>query len=148
MFFVCGCELLGLPLPAFAAGSVAELTSGQWSGGAGIGSSAIRFLFGLSAQAKYWWNIPGTETMRLVIQAGIGFIRAGIKDTDSGIANTYGSFLIPIGIGIDHPFTERLSLTADVFLNVTSLGETVRASGREFDLHTNSMPALYLGVRF
>jgi hypothetical protein len=82
------------------------------------------------------------------VQGGIGFVRAGIKDTDSGIANTYGSFLIPIGIGIDHAVSNRLSLTADLLLNFTSLGETVRAGGRDFDLHTNVMPAFYVGIRF
>jgi hypothetical protein len=56
--------------------------------------------------------------------------------------------VVPIGIGIDHTITERLSLTADLLLNVTSLGETVQARGQEFDLSTNVMPAFYLGVRF
>lgn len=113
---------------------------------AGVGND---FLFGLSAQAMYWWDIPGTNHVaKLVLQGGFGFVRAGIKDTDSGTANTYGSFLIPIGVGIDYAVTERLALTADVLLNFTSLGETVRVSGREFDLHTNVMPALYLGIRF
>jgi hypothetical protein len=113
---------------------------------AGVGND---FLFGLSAQARYWWDIPGTDHVaKLVLQGGFGFVRAGIKDTDSGTANTYGSFLIPIGVGIDYAVTERLALTADFLLNFTSLGETVRAGGREFDLHTNVMPALYLGIRF
>ena len=113
---------------------------------AGVGND---FLFGLSAQARYWWDIPGTDHVaKLVLQGGLGFVRAGIKDTDSGIANTYGSFLIPIGVGIDYAVTERLAITADFLLNFTSLGETVRAGGREFDLHTNVMPALYLGIRF
>lgn len=112
---------------------------------AGVGND---FLFGLSAQAKYWWDIPGMTATRLVVQGGVGFVRAGIKDTDSGTANTYGSFLIPIGIGIDHAVSERLSLTADLFLNFTSLGEIIHAGGQEFDLHTNIMPAFYLGIRF
>ena len=56
--------------------------------------------------------------------------------------------MIPIGIGIDHVVSPGMALTADVLLNVTSLGETVRAGGGEFDLHTNIMPAFYLGVRF
>jgi hypothetical protein len=112
---------------------------------AGVGND---FLFGLSAQVKYWWDIPGMSATRLTVQGGVGFVRAGIKDTDSGTANTYGSFVVPIGIGIDHAFTERLSLTADLLLNVTSLGETVQARGQEFDLSTNIMPAFYLGVRF
>ncbi len=107
------------------------------------------FLFGLSAQTKYWWNIPGTEgATKLVLQGGLGFVRAGITDTDSGTTNTYGSFLIPVGIGIDHAVSPRMAVTADLLLNFTSLGETVHAGGREFDLHTNIMPAFYLGVRF
>ena len=73
---------------------------------------------------------------------------SGIKDTDSGTANTFNSFSIPIGIGIDRAVTERLSLTADLLLNFTSLGETVRVGGRDFDLHTNVMPAFYVGIRF
>lgn len=108
------------------------------------------FLFGLSAQAKYWWDIPNTRNLaKLVIQGGIGFIRAGIKDIDTvGFANTYSSFLIPIGVGVDYTVTKQLALTADFLLNFTSLGETIRAGGREFDFHTNVMPGLYLGVRF
>lgn len=113
---------------------------------AGVGNDV---LFGLSAQGRYWWDIPGTEHLaKLVLQGGLGFVRAGIKDTDSGSSNTYGSFLIPIGVGIDYAVTERLAITADVLLNFTSLGETVRTGGREVDLHTNVMPAFYLGVRF
>jgi hypothetical protein len=122
-----------------------RLSIGPLAQYAGAGND---FLFGLSAQAKYWWDIPGIAATRIVVQGGIGFVRAGIKDTDSGIANTYGSFLIPIGIGIDHAVSNRLSLTADLLLNFTSLGETVRAGGRDFDLHTNVMPAFYVGIRF
>ncbi|BCA54267.1 exported protein of unknown function [Nitrospira sp. KM1] len=107
------------------------------------------FLFGLSAQAKYWWDIPGIGNLaKLVVQGGVGFVRAGIKDTDSGTANTYGSFLIPLGVGVDYAVTERLAVTADFLLNVTSLGGTVRSGGRDFDLHTNVMPGFYLGIRF
>jgi len=73
-------------------------------------------LFRLSAQGKYWWDIPATDHLaRLVFQGGLGFVRAGIKDTDSGIANTYGSFLIPLGVGIDYAgyaVNQRLALTA------------------------------------
>jgi hypothetical protein len=122
-----------------------RLSIGPLAQYAGTGND---FLFGLSAQAKYWWDIPGLDATRLVVQGGVGFVRAGIKDTDSGTANTYGSFLIPIGLGIDHAVSERLSVTADFLLNFTSLGENVQSGGREFDLHTNIMPAFYLGVRF
>lgn len=107
------------------------------------------FLFGLSAQGKYWWDVPSSRNMaKVVIQGGIGFVRAGIKDTDSGTANTYTSFLIPLGVGVDCTVSKHVAVTADLLLNITSLGETVRAAGRIFDLHTNLMPGLYFGVRF
>lgn len=114
---------------------------------AGVGND---FLFGLSAQAKYWWDIPGTEHLaKLVLQGGLGFVRAGIKDDDNGVAaNTYGSFLIPLGVGVDYAVTPRLAVTADFLLNLTSLGDNVRVGGGTVDLHTNVMPACYLGVRF
>jgi hypothetical protein len=107
------------------------------------------FLFGLTAQAKYWWDIPRNRNMKLVVQGGIGFVRAGVKDVDTiGFADTYTSFLIPIGVGLDYAVSKNLAVTADFLLNFTSLGDTVRAGGREFDFHTNVMPGLYFGVRF
>jgi hypothetical protein len=113
------------------------------------GGAGNDFLFGLSAQARYWWDLPGTTNLaRLVVQGGIGFVRAGIKDDDSGVADTYTSFLIPIGVGLDYALSKQLALTADFLLNLTSLGDEVRVGGREVDLHTNIMPALYFGVRF
>jgi hypothetical protein len=86
--------------------------------------------------------------VKLVLQGGVGFVRAGIKDTESGIANTYGSFLLPIGIGIEYALTPRLAVTADFLLNITSLGEMVRLGAQDVDLHTNMMPSFYLGLRF
>jgi hypothetical protein len=113
---------------------------------AGAGSD---FLFGLSAQARYWWDIPNTRNLaKLVVQGGIGFVRAGIKDRDFGFADTYTSFLIPIGVGIDYTVSKQLAVTADFLLNFTSLGESFRVANREFDFHTNVMPGLYFGVRF
>jgi Outer membrane protein beta-barrel domain len=104
---------------------------------------------GLSAQAKYRWDIPGARrVIRLVVQGGVGFVVADIDDTDSGVSDTYTSFLIPVGIGLEHTVTERVAVTAEWLLNVTALGETVRVGGRAFDLHTNTMPGFYLGVRF
>ena len=61
------------------------------------------------------------------------------KDTDSRTANPHGSFLLPLGVGLDYAVTERLALTADFLPTFTSLGETVRANGQNFDLHTNVM---------
>ncbi|HEY7363402.1 MAG TPA: outer membrane beta-barrel protein [Methylomirabilota bacterium] len=107
------------------------------------------FLFGLSAQARYWWDIPGAgPQFKLVVQGGLGFVRAGIKDHASGFADTYTSFLIPVGVGLDYALNKQVAVTADFLLNFTSLGDEVRVGGREIDLHTNVMPGLYFGVRF
>ena len=106
-------------------------------------------LFGLSAQTKYWWTLPNTDSRgKLLLQGGLGFIHAAITDTDSGTSNTSTSFIIPVGAGLDYAVTEHMAVTADLVLNFTSLGERVRVDGREVDLHTNLMPSFYLGVRF
>jgi hypothetical protein len=106
-------------------------------------------VFGLSAQAMYSWDIPGTRNLvKVMVQGGIGFVEANINDTDSGVSDTYTSFLIPIGIGLEYTVTKQIAMTAEFLLNFTSLGEDVRAGGREFDLHTNVMPGFYLGMRF
>jgi hypothetical protein len=106
-------------------------------------------VFGLSAQAKYWWHIPGTRhVVKVVVQGGIGLVGADIDDTDSGVSDTYTSFLIPVGIGLESTVTKRIAMTAEFLLNFTALGEHVRAGGREFDLRTHVMPGFYLGVRF
>lgn len=107
------------------------------------------FLFGLTVQGKYWWAIPGTDNQtKLVLQGGIGFVRAGVKEPEIGYGDTFSSFLIPLGVGIDHAVTEQVSLTADFMLNITALGRDVRVAGREVDFHTNVMPGLYFGLRF
>ena len=123
-----------------------RLSVGPLAQYAGTGND---FLFGLSGQARYWWPLPGMDgRTKLVVQGGLGFVRAGITDTDSNTSHTFTSFVVPLGVGLDYALTNRLALTADFLLNVTALGKDVRAGGREFDLHTNVMPALYLGVRF
>jgi Outer membrane protein beta-barrel domain len=107
------------------------------------------FLFGLTAQGKYWWAIPGTNNQtKLVLQGGIGFVRAGVREPEIGFGDTFSSFLIPLGIGVDHAVNEQVSVTADFMLNITSLGREFRVAGREADFHTNVMPGLYFGVRF
>lgn len=124
--------------PRFSGGPLAQY--------AGVGND---FVFGLSVQVKYWWDIAGTRNLaKLVVQGGIGFVRAGIEDADSGVSNTYSSFLIPVGVGLDYTVTKQVAVTAEFLLNFTSLGENVRAGGRDVDLHTNVMPGLYVGVRF
>jgi hypothetical protein len=53
-------------------------------------------LFGLSARAKYWWVTPGAgRPARVGVQGGIGFVRADIEDSNTGVADVYGSFPMP-----------------------------------------------------
>jgi hypothetical protein len=113
---------------------------------AGAGNDLI---FGLSAQAKYWWLIPGIRRpTRLAVLAGIGYAWADIEDSDTGAVDRFASFLVPVGIALDHAVTRNVAVTLEVLVNFTSLGDTVRAGARDVDLHTNVIPALYLGVRF
>jgi hypothetical protein len=113
--------------------------------GAGGNDSVV----GLSVQAKYWWDLPGTgRAARLVVQGGVGLAWADIEDDDSGVADTYRSLSIPVGIGLEYAVMERVAITAELLLNLVSLGEEVRVGGREVDLHTNVMPGFYLGIRF
>jgi hypothetical protein len=111
----------------------------------GVGNDVVA---GLSIQARYWWSIVASGTLKLVVQGGVGVILADIEDADTGAADTDASFAIPLGIGLDYAVTRRVALTADFILSLTSLGEHVSAGGREVDLHTNVIPALFLGVRF
>jgi hypothetical protein len=111
----------------------------------GVGNDVVA---ALSVQAKYWWTILRNGRARLVVQAGIGAIVADIEDADTGAATSDASFVIPLGIGVDYAVTPRVAVTADLILNVTSLGEVVSARGRDVDLHTNLVPGFFLGMRF
>jgi hypothetical protein len=111
----------------------------------GVGNDVI---VAQSVQAKYWWSLVPGGRAKVVGQAGIGFLWASIEDADSGVADTYTSFVIPLGIGFDYALTPRVAVTADLILNITSLGERVRVGGREVDLHTNLIAGFFLGVRF
>jgi hypothetical protein len=91
--------------------------------------------FGLSGQAKYWFDIPDTANrVKLVVQGGLGFIHADRLDSDT-------SWLIPLGVGIDYAMTQKLALTATFLLNFTDLD-----TGHGKDAHV--MPGLTCGVRF
>jgi hypothetical protein len=111
----------------------------------GVGNDVVA---ALSVQAKYWWTMLRSGRARLVVQAGIGAIAADIEDADTGAATSDASFVIPLGIGVDYAVTPRVAVTADLILNVTSLGEVVSAGGRDVDLHRNLVPGFFLGVRF
>jgi hypothetical protein len=175
--FVLAVAFVAATTHPVAYAQVNDLKAGQWAGGTAIGflghtidrgvdfafkgnldyffskqfsigpmgqyvGAGSQFIFGLTVQGKYWWDIPGSQNLtKLVAQGGIGFARGG---TDLG---TTTSFLIPLGIGLDHTISQRLALTADFILNLTDLGDSnVRANDTTF--HTSVMPGVYLGIRF
>lgn len=90
---------------------------------------------GLSGQAKYWIDIPGTENrLKVTVQGGIGFVHAAFRDDDT-------SWLIPIGAGADYKLADGLNITGTLLLDFTDLN-----TGRGSDAHV--MPGLTVGVRF
>jgi hypothetical protein len=90
---------------------------------------------GLSGQAKYWIDIPGTENrLKVTVQGGIGFVHAAFREDDT-------SWLIPIGAGADYKLTDSLNITGTLLLNFTDLD-----TGRGSDAHV--MPGFTVGVRF
>ena len=100
-----------------------------------LGFTGDMTLTGLSGQAKYWLNVPGTEDRgKLVLQAGLGFVHADFLRSDT-------SWLLPLGVGFEYALDQRLAVTATFLINFTDLD-----TGRGTD--TNVMPGLTFGVRF
>src|SRR3989442_15635169 len=90
---------------------------------------------GLSGQAKYWIDIPGTANrLKVTAQGGIGFVHAAFRNDDT-------SWLIPLGGGVDYKLAEGLSITGTLLLNLTDLD-----TGRGGRAH--AMPGFTVGVRF
>src|SRR5512145_215837 len=70
---------------------------------------------GVSGQAKYWIDIPGTENrLKVTVQGGIGFVHAAFRDDDT-------SWLIPIGAGADYRLNDSLTIIGTFLLNFTDL---------------------------
>ncbi|MDH5498899.1 MAG: hypothetical protein OEY12_15805, partial [Nitrospira sp.] len=64
-----------------------EFSIGPLAQYAGAGDD---FLFGLTVQGKYWWPIPGMNNQtKLVLQGGIGFVRAGVREPEIGFGDTF-----------------------------------------------------------
>jgi opacity protein-like surface antigen len=105
-------------------------------------------LAGLSLQARYRWSPGSGGRLALMAQGGLGVLWADIEDTDRDAAITDTTFVIPLGVGVEYAVTPRVALTADLLVNLTSLGDRVQTGGQEVDLQTYVMPGLFLGVRF
>ncbi len=144
------------------------LRTGTWHGGGGVGFlantpdgtafavnlNADRFLnehvsigplaqlaftgdlaqYGLSAQAKYWMDLGTDGRTSVVWQGGVGAVRANFQRDDT-------SWLIPLGVGIEHAVNSGLSVYATFLLNFTDLN-----TGR--GTRADVMPGVTFGVQF
>jgi len=99
-----------------------------------IARTANMFQTAVSAQGKYWIDVPGTgDRVKANLQAGLGFIHADYMAGDT-------SWIIPVGVGVDYILTRDVALTSTFLLNFA-------------DLHTGQgtghvMPAVTIGLRF
>ena len=78
------------------------------------------FQLGLTAQAKYTFDLTEIPKLKPHVQAGLGIIyadldRRGRRDEDDV------SFLIPIGIGAEYRLTKSVSLDNTFLFNITNL---------------------------
>jgi len=90
---------------------------------------------GLSAQGKYYLDVPGTSNRgKLALQSGLGFVHADFLRDDT-------SWLVPMGVGYEYTLDAGTTLTANALVNFTNL-----RTG--FGTDADVMPGLTFGVRF
>ena len=85
-----------------------------------MGFTEDLFQIGLTAQAKYTFDLREIPKLKPHVQAGLGIIyadldRKGREDEDDF------SFLIPLGIGAEYQLTKSIWLDTTVLFNITNL---------------------------
>ena len=75
---------------------------------------------GLTAQAKYTFDLPEIPQLKPHVQAGLGFIYANL-DKGSGGSENDTSYLIPFGVGAEYKLTDSISLDTTILFNITNL---------------------------
>ena len=91
--------------------------------------------YGFSGQAKYWfpaWDAAGRT--RAYMQAGVGFVHADFQRDDT-------SWLVPLGVGLQHTLANGVGLYGAFLLNFTDLNT---GRGTDADL----MPGVTFGIQF
>jgi hypothetical protein len=94
-----------------------------------FGLTGDLFQFGLSAQAKYTFDIPQVRDLKPHLEGGIGFLYANLDRRGSG-GKDDTSFLIPLGVGLEYRLNPRLSLDTTAFFNFTDIA--VKNKDRDF----------------
>ena len=85
-------------------------------------TSGDLFQVGLSAQAKYTFDLPRIPQLKPHFEGGLGFLHADL-DRPGGDESDTG-YLIPIGMGVEYKLTDRISLDTTLLFNFTDI--TVR----------------------
>jgi len=158
-----------LPSRSSYAGAGAELQTGQWKGGGGLGflgATPDGTAFGMNGNLDYFVNdnvsigpllqVGLTSHMTLVGLSGQGKYWINLPGTNgrgklalqSGVGFAHADFrqndtswLVPIGLGYDYTLESGPSLTATALVNFTNLHP---GGGSSADV----MPSLMFGVRF
>jgi Outer membrane protein beta-barrel domain len=94
-----------------------------------FGMTSDLFQFGLSAQAKYTFDLPRVPELKPHLEGGIGFLYANLDKPGSGNKDDT-SFLIPLGVGLEYRLSPRLSLDTTAFFNFTDI--SVKSKDRDF----------------
>lgn len=180
-WLIAGAALLGLllagtvwsqaeePAPSAESSSSAELATGRWMGGGGIGvlgSTPDGAAIGMSVNADYFVNervsvgpllqVGGTDDMTLAGLSGQAkywlplsgtggrgkvALQTGIGFAHADFRGDDTSWLIPMGIAYEHTLASGTTLNATTLLNFTNL-HTGGGTGADV------MPGLTFGVRF
>ncbi len=85
-----------------------------------LGFTNDLFQVGLTAQAKYTFDLPEVPKLKPNVQAGIGFIHADL-DRRGWRREDDTSFLIPLGVGAEYKLTNSVSLDNTFLFNFTNL---------------------------
>ena len=94
-----------------------------------FGVTSDLFQMGLTAQAKYTFDLPQVPQLKPHLEGGIGFLYANLDRPGSGNKDDT-SFLIPLGVGVEYRLSPRISLDTTAFFNFTDIN--VRNSDQNF----------------
>jgi len=85
-----------------------------------MGFTGDLFQLGLTAQAKYTFDLKEIPALKPHIEAGIGFIYSNLDGRLWRVEDDV-SFLIPLGIGAEYRLTNSISLDTTFLFNFTDL---------------------------
>ena len=94
-----------------------------------FGLTSDLFQFGLSAQAKYTFDLPQVPELKPHLEGGIGLLYASLDRPGRGSKDDT-SFLFPLGVGLEYRLNPRLSLDTTAFFNLTDI--SVRNKEKDF----------------